>query len=97
MSEYILSKQAETDLRNIAIYGIQQFGIMRAECYRDDLKDRLSQIAETPLRYPAIDHVSVGYRRSVFEAHSIYFRIVLDGVFIVRILGREDPSKAFQT
>ncbi|MCH7944323.1 MAG: type II toxin-antitoxin system RelE/ParE family toxin [Proteobacteria bacterium] len=56
---------------------------------------RLQAIADKPKLYPAADNIRKGYRRSVFGVHSIYYRIHGEGVEIVRILGREDPAKAF--
>jgi toxin ParE1/3/4 len=49
-------------------------------------------IARSPLRYPKVDHIRQGYRRCVFEVHSIYYRIEGDTAQINRILGREDPD-----
>lgn len=90
MADYRLSVRAETDLENIATFGIEQFGAGQARRYLDGLYRRFSRIAEMPLLYPAVDDIRAGYRRSVFESHSIYYQIEGDGVFIVRILGRED-------
>ena len=68
------------------------FGIDQARRYHRGLKSRFSQIAQAPLRYPRVDHVRPGYRRSVYVSHAIYYRIVEGGVLIVRILGRQDPQ-----
>ncbi len=45
--------------------------------------------------YPAVDHIRVGYRRSVCGAHSIYYRIEGEGVEIIRIIGRQDLNRVF--
>jgi len=42
--------------------------------------------------YQAIDHIRQGYRHSVYQVHSIYYKIDRDFVLIVRILGRENPE-----
>jgi toxin ParE1/3/4 len=42
-----------------------------------------------------IDNIDGGYRRAVFRAHSIYYRVESTHIVIVRILGRQDPAKAF--
>ncbi|MDP6812935.1 MAG: type II toxin-antitoxin system RelE/ParE family toxin [Alphaproteobacteria bacterium] len=91
-ANYRLGRRAQADLERTAIYGIENFGIEQARIYRDGLKARLEMIARSPLRYPKVDHIRQGYRRCVFEVHSIYYRIEGDTAQIIRILGREDPD-----
>lgn len=38
MADYRLSRRADADLENIALYGIETFGINQALSYRDGLK-----------------------------------------------------------
>jgi len=95
MGEYRLSKSAEDDLIAIAQYGDENFGVVQSNRYRDQLKQRFSVLAEQPQRYPTVDHIRPGYHRSVCGVHSIYYRVDAQGVEIVRILKRQDPSKAF--
>lgn len=93
MSSYLLSRAAEQDLVNIAIYGDEQFGIAQSNRYRDQLKQRFSTIAEQPSMYPTVNHIRNGYRRSVCGVHSIYYRIEGESVEIMRILKNQDPIK----
>ncbi len=87
MRNYRLSKKAEIDLLEIAIHGDKEFGKTQSDKYRDKLKKQFLIIGSHPLRYPAVDHIRVGYRRSVCGVHSIYYKIGDDGVSeIVRIL-----------
>ncbi len=95
MPKYRLTQKAEHDLLNIALYGIEQFGVERSRRYHNKLKERFDKLAEQPELYPLVEHVRKGYRRSVCGVHSIYFRIDEDCVEIVRVLGRQDPAKAF--
>ena len=95
MPDYRLSEAAIEDLIRIAQYGDEHYGVARSDRYRDRLKQRFLLLAEQPERYPAVDHIRPGYRRSVCGAHSIYYRIGGQGVEIVRVLGRQDPDKAF--
>ncbi len=94
MGTYRLSKQADEDFEAIYRYGFLNFGLDQAEAYADGIEDRLEQIANKPLLYPAVDHVRPGYRRSIFASHAIYFRIQADGVLIVRILRNQDVDSA---
>ena len=94
MASYQLSPQAEQDLLNIALYGLERFGLRQAERYQETLQQRLDELAEHPLRVPAVEHIRPGYRRSVCGAHSIYYRIEREGIVIMRILGRQDLGTA---
>ena len=94
MAEYRLSRRAESDLEEIALYGIETFGIEQTIRYRDGLKAHLRAIAQAPMRYPKIDNIRPGYRRSVYERHAIYYRSEGNRVLIVRILGRQDVATA---
>ena len=94
MAEYRLSRRADSDLEEIAHYGIETFGIEQARRYRDGLKAHLTGIAQAPMRYPRIDDIRPGYRRSVYERHAIYYRLEGSHVLIVRILGRQDATTA---
>lgn len=89
---YRLSADAEEDVRRLYRRGIINFGPARADKYFDGLFARFDQIAEQPLQYRAVDEIRPGYRRSVYGAHSIYYRIGDDHVEIMRVLGREDRS-----
>ena len=58
------------------------------------MKQRFGELAVQPKRYPAVDHIREGYRRSVYGSHSIFYRIEPERVFIVRILGQQEPQNA---
>ena len=94
MGSYRLTKAAEEDLIDIANYGDTEFGVTQSDSYRDKLKARFSQLADQPMIYPAVDHIRVGYRRSVCGVHAIYYRLDSEGVEIVRILKNQDVSQA---
>lgn len=94
MARYRLSRLAAEDLLGIATYGLERFGLEQSLKYRDSLKEQFERIAQNPDRYPPVNHIRKGYRRSVFGVHSIYYRVDSGKLEIVRILGRQDPSKA---
>lgn len=91
MAFYKLNEGAEDDVRRLYRYGIEQFGLSLADRYFDDLFDRFEQIANHPEMYPEVTEIRHGYRRGVFRAHSIYYRIHIEYIEIARVLGREDP------
>jgi len=92
VAAFRLSRAAEDDLARLYRRGIIEFGMQQADRYYDGLIARLERIAAEPSLYPAVDHLRTGYRRSVYGAHSIYYRTDDDGVEIVRVLGREDAA-----
>ena len=92
MANYKLSADAEEDIRRLYRHGIQNFGLAKADSYFDGLFTHFDHLAVEPLLYRAVDEIRTGYRRSVYGAHSIYYRIFNSHVEIMRVLGREDPS-----
>jgi toxin ParE1/3/4 len=54
-----------------------------------------SKSRTAPLTHPAVDEIRAGYRRAPYYANSVYYRIEGDRIAVARILGRQDPSKAF--
>lgn len=95
MTKYRLSLRAKDDLVAIARYGDEHFGVAQSNRYREQLKKRFLMLAEQPHLYPAVDHIRPGYRRSVCGAHTIYYRVALDGVEIVRVLKHQNLGDAF--
>jgi len=67
---------------------------MQADAYANGLEKRFEQIALQPDLYPAIDHIKPGYRFSVYQGHSIYYRVDNAGVLISRILRNQDVGAA---
>lgn len=94
MENYRLSKRADEDFESIYLFGLLNFGLIQADAYADGLEKRFERIAEQPDLYPAIDHVKSGYRLSVYQGHSIYYRVEQTGVLIVRILRNQDLKTA---
>lgn len=94
MLSYRLSKRAEKDLENIAVYSIQNFGIKQARLYRDGLFKTFDMICEFPMIGSDQNHIKKNVRRQVYESHSIYYRIDHKAIFILRIFGPgEDPLR----
>lgn len=92
MTSYRLSKLAEDDIRRLYRYGIETFGPQQADIYFDALFEQFDKIARSPAIYQAVDDIHPGYRRCVFAAHTIYYRMDGNIPLIMRILGRENPD-----
>ncbi len=92
MARYRLTAEARSDLREIAGLGIERFGEHQAERYAAALETAFHRIAINPLAYQAVDDVRSGYRRAVYQSHSIYYVTDEGGVLIVRVLGQQDTG-----
>ncbi len=95
MANYRLSESADDDLARLYTYGVLNFGIEQTERYTKGLIEHFQQLANAPLLYQAVDDIRQGYRRSVYHAHSVYYRVDGHEIEIVRVLGRENPQTAF--
>jgi toxin ParE1/3/4 len=93
MASYRLTSRADEDLSRLYEYGIMHYGLERADRYYNGLIARFEELAENPHLWQAVDHIRLGYRRSVYGRHSIYYRIDPNEIVIVRILGRQDPQQ----
>lgn len=94
MAEYTLSKAAEKDLANIALYTIEQFGIAQAR----DYKNSLAAIFELLAKHPAVGrdfgHLGIGWRRHPHQDHAVYYKQASSGILILRLLhSRQDPAR----
>lgn len=87
---YRLTSKAADDYERLYQYGIENFGYQQADNYAEGMENQFEIIGDNPLRYPAINEYFDGCRRSVYHAHSIYYRQCTDCVEIVRILSRQD-------
>jgi toxin ParE1/3/4 len=90
MAFYKLKPEAEEDLNRIWRRGVRDHGEAQADRYYYGFIKRFEQLAEEPYLYPAVDDVRHGYRRSVCGVDNVYYRVVHDGVEIMRIVGQQD-------
>jgi toxin ParE1/3/4 len=94
MQRYKLSTEAKMDLARIYWPGVDEFGEVQAERYYEALIQRFEDIADSPYKYPAVDHIRESYRRSVCGVDSIYYRLIAEVVEVVRVLGQQDVSES---
>lgn len=64
----------------------------QADRYFNNFFNCFELIAERPFSFESVDHIKTGYRRCVCGADSIYFRLTLETVEIMAIVGRQDLS-----
>lgn len=90
MACYKVSPEADEDIDRLWFFGLSRFGVAQADRYYYQLLSHFEDLAESPLLYPAVDHIRKGYRRSVCGVHSVYYRVHSDHIEIIRIIGAED-------
>ena len=90
MASYKLSNVAKEDLIRIHHEGIKQFGVKQADKYFDTFFEYFDLIANNPFSFESVDFIKKGYRRCACGTDSIYYRINMDFVEIMSIIGRQD-------
>jgi len=94
MAEFRLSPRAQRDLEGIFDYTVKQWGLPQALVYTDLIEATCADLAQAPQRSQDCAAIRVGYRRRTVEQHVIYFRLMSDGIAIIRILHqRMDPIR----
>ncbi|MCP5209170.1 MAG: type II toxin-antitoxin system RelE/ParE family toxin [Hahellaceae bacterium] len=92
MGQYRLSNEAKMDLARIYWRGREEYTEEQADKYYHAFFQRFEEIAETPFKYQAVDHIKEGYRRSVCGVDNIYYRVIGGDIEIMRVLGRQDAG-----
>ena len=94
MTKIEFTHDAERDLINIFLYGIEQFGPVQAERYAKTLNAKIEMAAEHPDFGADYGFVVEGVRRYVSVSHAIYYRPKQSGILVLRVLhGRMDPAR----
>ena len=94
MTRIEITGDAEQDLIDIYLHGIEHFGLNQAERYSEILHARIDIIAENPSFGSDYGFVRDGLRRYESVSHAIYFQRIAKGVRALRILhGRMDPGR----
>lgn len=86
MAEYRLSRRAAADLRAIAEYTIDQFGVAQARTYRDSLKSCFQELAQNSKMGRKAEQLAPSLRRFEHKSHIVFYTVENTGVYIVRIL-----------
>lgn len=81
-----LSVEARNDLREIATYGIANFGPRQSRAYIQRIIAVLHTIATHPRIGWSVGAIDDELRRFSYASHVIFYRPRAEGVFIVRIV-----------
>ncbi|MDE1150047.1 MAG: type II toxin-antitoxin system RelE/ParE family toxin [Azospirillaceae bacterium] len=86
MTEYALSKRADSDLVQIARTSLAQWGPVQAERYIGGLHELFLRLAEFPNLGRNAGDIRSGYLRIESAAHIVFYKQTVDGILIVRVL-----------
>jgi toxin ParE1/3/4 len=86
MSGYVLSPRAQADLEEIWDYTADHWDMDQANRYLLEIRGAIETVVREPLRGRRCDHIRAGYFRYAAGSHVLFYRIVADGIDIVRVL-----------
>jgi toxin ParE1/3/4 len=86
MAEIEFSKEASSDVDDIAAFSVKRFGERVAESYLTGLELIFASIAEFPEMSAIYPRLRPAVRCRVYRSHRIFYRVVYSRVLIVRIL-----------
>jgi toxin ParE1/3/4 len=95
LPNYSVAKAAQSDLRAIARYTVEKWGVNQAVRYARGLQDCLQILAENSEMGRACDVISPGLHRHEQGKHVVFYRLRPGGIRIVRVLHQQMiPDKA---
>ena len=87
MSSFDLTKSALADLKSIATYTQERWGVRQCNTYLKEIDRAFHALAKNSVMARTCDEVREGYRKFPHGAHVIYYKQVASEVLlIVRIL-----------
>lgn len=87
MSQYRITKLAQTDIEQIWLYTIDEWSLSQAEKYIDGLLACFDAIAEGKTQGRPVDYLRLGYRKALYGKHYVFYRFGDDDVAeIIRVL-----------
>ncbi|MFT4177878.1 MAG: type II toxin-antitoxin system RelE/ParE family toxin [Thermomonas sp.] len=87
MSGFDLTRLAQEDLKAIARFTEERWGVRQRNAYLKEMDRVFRGLANNPLLGRSCDEVRAGYRKLPHGGHVIYYRQMQDGLLlIVRIL-----------
>ncbi|MCE6967179.1 type II toxin-antitoxin system RelE/ParE family toxin [Cereibacter sphaeroides] len=94
MTKIELTLDAERDLIDIYLYGVEHFGHAQAERYAETLNGKMAIAADNPSFGADYSFVRNGLRRYECISYALYYRATASGILVLRILhGRMDPGQ----
>jgi len=90
----IIAPRAQRDFRSIRLYGLREWGKVRADAYQAALANGFERLRDHPQFGKARDDLETGLRAWPVEHHVLYYRVRAEAIEIARILHeRADPAR----
>jgi toxin ParE1/3/4 len=86
VSKVVLSPKAKSDLSGIWDYTFEEWGVEQAEKYVRELWAEIQMQANDHSTSTDISDVRSGYRKKKSGSHVIFFKLIDDGIDVIRIL-----------
>jgi len=86
MMNYYLSLEAENDLEEIWIFGLDNWGLKQADDYHGQLISMCRYLSENPLLGKSQDYIAEGLRSYPCGSHRLFYMVSNDCITVVRIL-----------
>jgi toxin ParE1/3/4 len=83
---FVLSPRAQTDLEEIWDYTVARWGLDQAETYTRQLWECIKAVAARPSIGRECADLRPGYYKLPSGSHVLFYRLITDGIDIVRIL-----------
>ena len=95
MPQFRLTHAAINDLKQIATYTKDQWGIEQRNTYLRQMDERFHKLALNPTIGKPCDYIKPGYRKSSVGSHIIFYTSESSGLInIVRILHKNSDIEA---
>ncbi|MDR3538520.1 MAG: type II toxin-antitoxin system RelE/ParE family toxin [Acetobacteraceae bacterium] len=86
MGEYRLTRDADADLLQIFVYGLETFGLAQAEAYREGMSRCFVLLAGNPRLGRRADAFAPGMSRHEHARHVIFYEETESGVLITAVV-----------
>jgi toxin ParE1/3/4 len=86
VTRYVLGPRAQRDIDEIWDYSAQAWNAGQAEIYIRRIQRALVRLAEQPRLGRSCDDIRPGYRKFRTGSHFVFYRLIDDGIDVVRIL-----------
>ncbi len=97
MSSYQTTVQADEDIIDIYVRGVQDFGVPAAEHYLVKLRSTFESLADFPRMSRLLKEFRPPLRAHPCGSHMIFYNEVQNGVLILRVLGgNQDWQRHFE-
>ena len=84
---FFLTSKAYEDLKSIAIYTQENWGVSQRNIYLKMMDDAFKELSDNPDRGRKIDNIRTGYYKYKIGKHFIFYRLVFKSdIEIIRIL-----------